>query len=50
VRSYLQVYLLQGFLLFLIVLPVLAINKIPGSSLGWLDLIGAAVWIFGFFF
>lgn len=50
VRSYLQVYLLQGFLLFLIVLPVLTINKSPGSSLGWLDIVGVAVWLFGFYF
>jgi steroid 5-alpha reductase family enzyme len=42
--------MLQGFLLFLIVLPVLAINKNPGVSLGWLDLIGLAVWFFGFTF
>lgn len=50
VRSYAQVYLLQGFLLFLIVLPVLIINKSLSSSLGWLDLLGVAVWIFGFYF
>jgi steroid 5-alpha reductase family enzyme len=49
-RSYMQVYLLQGFLLFLIVLPVLAINKSPGSSLGWLDFFGVAIWLFGFYF
>ena len=50
IRSYLQVYLLQGFLLFLIVLPVLAINKTPGVLYGWLNLIGLAVWFFGFTF
>ena len=49
-RSYVQVYLLQGFLLFLIVLPALTINKSLGSSLGWLDLFGVAVWLFGFYF
>jgi len=49
-RSYLQVYLLQGFLLFLIVLPVLAINQNPGASLGWFDFLGLAVWFFGFSF
>jgi steroid 5-alpha reductase family enzyme len=50
VRSYLQVYLLQGFLLYFIALPVLAVNKSIASPLGWLDLIGVAIWIFGFFF
>lgn len=49
-RSFAQVYLLQGFLLFLIVLPVLVINKNFGSPLGWLDLFGIAVWLFGFYF
>jgi steroid 5-alpha reductase family enzyme len=50
IRSYFQVYLLQGFFLFLIVLPVLLINKSLGLSLGWLDFIGVVVWLFGFYF
>ncbi len=50
VRSYAQVYLLQGFLLFLIVLPVLVINKSLSTQLGWLDLLGVVVWLFGFYF
>ena len=49
-RSYVQVYVLQGFLLFLIVLPVLLINKSSGSFLGWTDFTGVAVWFFGFYF
>lgn len=49
-RSYIQVYMLQGLLLFLIILPVLLIHKSGASSLGWLDLFGAAVWLFGFYF
>lgn len=49
-RSYLQVYLLQGALLFLIVLPVLMINKNAGSALGLLDLVGVLVWLTGFYF
>lgn len=49
-RSYVQVYLLQGFLLFMIVLPVLVINKSLVSSLGWFDLLGVVVWLFGFYF
>ena len=50
VRSYLQVYILQGILLFLIVLPVLFINKDAGQSFGLLDFIGIAIWVFGFVF
>ncbi len=50
IYSYLKVYLLQGALLFLIVLPVLVINKNAGPALGWLDLAGLMVWLFGFYF
>lgn len=49
-RSYFQVYLLQGALLFLIVLPVLVINKNFGSLLGVFDFVGVAVWLIGFYF
>lgn len=49
-RSYLQVYLLQGFLLFLIAIPIITINRNDGLSLGWLDFIGVLVWIIGFYF
>ena len=47
-RSYLQIYLLQGALLFLIILPVLFINKNAGIALGALDAIGVLIWICGF--
>lgn len=51
IRSYLQVYILQGFLLFLIVFPVLIINKnIISSSIGIFEIIGVLVWLFGFYF
>ena len=49
-RSYFQVFLLQGFLLFLIVLPVIVINA--GSKTGfdfWL-IVGLCLWLFGFIF
>jgi steroid 5-alpha reductase family enzyme len=49
-RSYLQVYLLQGFLLFFIAIPIMAINRNNGLSLGWLDFAGILVWIIGFCF
>ncbi len=47
-RSYLQVFLLQGLLLFLITLPVLFINKYAGPTLNFLDLLGLLVWLIGF--
>ncbi len=50
IRSYFQVYLLQGFFLFLIVSPVLLINRSSGNTFGLLDLVGLLVWIIGFTF
>lgn len=49
-RSYFKIYLLQGFLLYLIALPIIFINKSNGPALNWVDLAGLAVWIFGFYF
>jgi steroid 5-alpha reductase family enzyme len=49
-RSYLQVFMLQGIFLFIIALPILFINKNTPPPLGWLDLIGTIVWLIGFLF
>lgn len=49
-RSYLQIFLLQGVFLFCIIQPVLAINRAAGRGISYLDIIGIAVWIFGFLF
>jgi steroid 5-alpha reductase family enzyme len=49
-RSFLQVFLLQGFLIYLISLPVIRI--VLANSSGWtvLDALGLAVWMAGFYF
>lgn len=49
-RSYAQVYLLQGCLLFLIIQPVLFINQGEELPLSILDAIGLIVWATGFIF
>lgn len=49
-RSYLQVFLLQGFSMWLISLPVIITGAHAQSGLGWLDYAGLAVWLTGFFF
>lgn len=49
-RSYVQIYLLQGFLLFLVALPILVIHDSGASPLGVLDYLGISVWLAGFFF
>jgi steroid 5-alpha reductase family enzyme len=42
--------MLQGLFLFLIILPVLFINKNAGEGLGLLDIVGFVVWLIGFYF
>jgi steroid 5-alpha reductase family enzyme len=47
-RSYLQVFLLQGVFLFLTAMPVLIINRGAGEHLGVLGCIGVSIWLIGF--
>jgi steroid 5-alpha reductase family enzyme len=49
IRSYLQVYILQGFFLFLIIQPVFLINKSSGT-IGLFDAFGLMVWLIGYYF
>ncbi|MEI6529381.1 MAG: DUF1295 domain-containing protein [Candidatus Falkowbacteria bacterium] len=49
-RSYFQVYLLQGIFLFLIVSPVLFINHNIGQQFNFFDGLGLLIWLTGFFF
>ena len=49
-RSYLQVFLLQGLFLFMIVQPVILVNLSEKSSVGALDILGILVWFIGLFF
>lgn len=49
-RSYLQVFLLQGLLLLIIVSPVIAIMASNTPLTPWLARIGMIVWIIGFGF
>lgn len=48
-RSFLQVFLLQGLFLFLISLPVLYINYSRGI-IGPIFILGVIIWTFGFYF
>lgn len=50
VRSYLQVFMLQGVFLYIILLPILFIHSSPSSSLHLIDGLGAALWVIGFLF
>jgi len=49
-RSFLQIFMLQGTVIFLVVLPALLVIKSPGGRLGVFDLAGLLIWLFGFGF
>ena len=49
-RSFLQVYMLQGAVLLVVATPILVVNHDPGGGLGWLDLLGVGIWALGFGF
>ncbi len=49
-RSFLQIFMLQGAVVFVVALPVLLLINHPGPALGPLDLLGTLVWLFGFGF
>ncbi len=49
-RSYIQIYLIQGFIIFLVSLPVVLINVSPYVDWNIASLFGVAVWIVGFLF
>ncbi len=50
IRSYLQVFLLQGGILLLNCAPILFINTYKAGNLGYLDLLGVVLWVLGFGF
>lgn len=47
-RTYLQVFLLQGFFLLVIVMPVLFINTYQQTGITTFDFLGVTIWILGF--
>lgn len=49
-RSFLQVFMLQGVLLLMVATPVVYVNQAPSAPLGWFDLLGLAIWLTGFCF
>jgi steroid 5-alpha reductase family enzyme len=49
-RSFLQVFLLQGIFLFVTVWPVIFINLSVPEPFQWLDFTGVLVWLIGFYF
>lgn len=50
IRTYLQVFVLQGVLLVLVSAPVIHINSVTNPPPGYTDALGILVWSVGFFF
>lgn len=50
IKIFLNVYILQLILLFIIAQPIILVNKSSETGLGWLDYIGVAIWIIGYIF
>ena len=50
VRSYFQIYMLQGAVMFVVGTPIMLVNAGRGGPLGLLDSLGVAVWLLGFLF
>lgn len=48
IRSYFQIFLLQGLFMLIVSLPVTFISTYSSEPLGILDFIGLAIWISGF--
>lgn len=49
-RSFLQIYMLQGAVVFIIATPVLLAIGAPGGSLAWSDIVGIVLFFIGFLF
>jgi len=50
IRSFFQIYVLQGAVVLIVATPVIQVMARPGGDLGFLDLVGAFVWLMGFAF
>jgi steroid 5-alpha reductase family enzyme len=50
IRSYLQVFMLQGFLMLTIAYPVFVLHYDKGKPFSLLDLLGLFIWLIGFYF
>ena len=49
-KAYLNVFVLQGVLLYIVSLPILLINTTKVDSFYWWNTVGIAIWGIGFFF
>jgi steroid 5-alpha reductase family enzyme len=50
IRSFFQIFMLQGFLLLIIAYPVMLINHSEETGFVFLDILGLIIWLIGFVF
>ncbi len=50
IRSFFQIFMLQGLVMWIVALPIVIVNTSADTSLGMLDFLGIFVWGVGFFF
>lgn len=50
VRSYFQVFILQGLLMLVISLPTIAVSIFGINTISWVTILGVLIWIKGFIF
>ncbi|NIM60007.1 MAG: DUF1295 domain-containing protein [Candidatus Aminicenantes bacterium] len=50
IRSFFQIYMLQGFVLLIIAYPVMLINHSQETGIVFLDILGLIIWLIGFVF
>jgi len=49
-RSFFQIFALQGFLMLLISLPIIAVSIFGATTISWVTVFGFLIWILGFVF
>jgi steroid 5-alpha reductase family enzyme len=49
-RSFFQIFMLQGLIMLIVVLPVIRVNSAAPRSVGFFDVIGLLIFIIGFLF
>ena len=49
-KAYLNVFILQGVLLYLVALPIISVNTSISARINPLNFIGIVIWIIGFYF
>lgn len=49
-KSYINVFILQGFLLYIIALPIISVSNSQTQKLNLFNIFGLLIWIIGFYF